>query len=243
MSDDSTKGADHGPIMAPLRQEHEATGERLPSATQAGGATASDMQTPAFFDAAPRIRVHDSLAETLGAVQDGIIEYTYLDAVKLAGHSCPTVAGAYLMTRAALARLYLDETPRRGELRVELREQLDAGVAGVVASVAGLITGAAGAGGFKGLAGRHARCGLLLFGVPMRGDMRFTRLDTGHSVEVSHHPQAVPRPTALKEQLQAALAPRADSATRREFAQAWQGWVCATIMEHADDPALITLED
>lgn len=52
--------------------------------------------------------------------------------------------------------------------------------------VAGLVTGAANAGGFKGLAGRFGRQGLLRFGVPMTGDIRFTRLDTGRSVELAH---------------------------------------------------------
>jgi hypothetical protein len=201
------------------------------------------MQTPAFFDQVPPIVMHDALAQTLGAVGDGLIEYRYLDAVKLAGHSCPTVAGAWLMTRAALARLHPGQTPRRGEVRVELREAQDAGVAGVIASVASLVTGAAGSGGFKGLAGRHARCGLLAFGVPMRGEMRFTRLDNGRSVEVSHHLEAVPRPLELRIQMQAALESKADGATREAFARSWQGWVRAILLDHADDPGLITLED
>ena len=63
------------------------------------------MRTPAFFDQVPPIVVHDALAQTLGALHDGLIEYRYLDAVKLAGHSCPTVAGAWLMARHALAAL------------------------------------------------------------------------------------------------------------------------------------------
>lgn len=201
------------------------------------------MQTPAFFDQAPTIVVHDALAQTLGAAQDGMLEYHYLDAVKLAGHSCPTVAGAWLMTRAALARLYPGQTPRRGEMRVELRDPQDAGVVGVVASVATLVTGAAGVGGFKGLAGRHVRRDLLVFGVPMHGEMRFTRLDNGHSIEVSHRPEAVARPAALTAHLQAALAPRADSAQREAFAKIWQGWVRDILIDHADDPELITLED
>lgn len=201
------------------------------------------MQTPAFFDQVPTIVVHDALAQTLGAVHDGLIEYRYIDAVKLSGHSCPTVAGAWLMTRAALARLYPGQTPRRGELRVELREAQDAGVTGVIASVAALVTGAAGSGGFKGLAGRHVRCDLLVFGVPMRGEMRFTRLDNGSSVEVSHHPEAAPRPAVLRMQMQAALAPQADSATREAFAQSRQAWVRAILIDHADDPELITLKD
>ena len=205
--------------------------------------TPSPMQTPAFFDQAPSIVMYDALAQTLGAAQDGIIEYRYLDAVKLAGHSCPTVAGAWLMARAALARLYPGQTPHRGAVRVAMRGPQDEGVVGVIASVAGLVTGAAGSGGFQGLAGRHARRDLLTYGVPMRGEMRFTRLDNGQSVEVSHHPTAAPRPADLRVQMQAALAPGAGSAQREAFAQTWQGWVRAMLIDHADDPALITIED
>ena len=205
--------------------------------------TASPMQTPAFFDQVPTIVLYDALAQTLGAVHDGLIEYRYLDAVKLAGHSCPTVAGAWLMARAALARLYPGETPHRGEVRVAMREPHGEGVVGVIASVAGLVTGAAGSSGFQGLAGRHARRDLLTYGVPMRGEMRFTRMDNGQSVEVSHHPTAAPRPADLRVQMQAALAPGASSAQREAFAQTWQGWVRAMLIDHADDPALITIED
>ena len=205
--------------------------------------TASPMQTPAFFDQVPSIVLYDALAQTLGAVQDGLIEYRYLDAVKLAGHSCPTVAGAWLMARAALARLYPGQTPHRGEVRVAMREPHGEGVVGVIASVAGLVTGAAGSSGFQGLAGRHARRDLLTYGVPMRGEMRFTRMDNGQSVEVSHHPTAAPRPADLRVQMQAALAPGASSAQREAFAQTWQSWVRAMLIDHADDPALITIED
>jgi hypothetical protein len=201
------------------------------------------MEVPAFYAEVPTIRVRDTLAETLGAAAGGLLDYRYVDAVKLAGHSCPTVAGAWLMTRAALARLYPGEIPHRGELRVELREPQEAGVTGVIASVVGLVTGAAGPGGFQGLAGRHARRNLLQFGQPMRGEMRITRLDSGRSVEVSHHPQAVARPPALGNLMQAALAPGADPAVRAAFGAAWQDWVRRMLIEHADDPALITLDD
>lgn len=59
------------------------------------------MHYPAFFDDVPAIRLYDPLAEFLGAVDDGVIEYRYLDAVKLAGHSCPTVASASRPTTAS----------------------------------------------------------------------------------------------------------------------------------------------
>ena len=107
--------------------------------------------------------------------------------------------------------------------------------------MAGLVTGAANEGGFKGLAGRFARHGLLRFGVPMHGEIRFTRLDNARSVELSHRPQAVPRPTGLSELLRDASAPQASAAARRAFADAWQGWVRAIVIEHADDPALIEM--
>ena len=197
------------------------------------------MKAPDFFDAAPRIVVHDALAELLGAADGGRIEYRYADAVKLAGHSCPTVAGAWLMTRAALQRLYGSELPRRGEIRVDSREPLDAGVAGVVASVATLVTGAAGEGGFKGLGGRHARRGLLRFGVPMAGELRFTRLDTGAAVEVAQRGGVVARPAQLAPLLQAALAPGAHADARAEFGRTWQGWVRSLLIDHADDLELI----
>ncbi len=214
-----------------------------PANPPASGADARARSTrfPAFFDAAPRIVVQDALADTLGAAEGGVIEYTYADAVRLAGHSCPTVAGAYLMTRAALARLYPAELPRRGDIRVELRDAQDAGVVGVVASVASLITGAAGPGGFKGLAGRHVRRGLLAFDVPMQGELRFTRLDRQTSVEVSFHLDALPRTPALAALMQAGLATGATEQARKAFAAAWQERVRAILLDHPDDPALVSV--
>jgi hypothetical protein len=113
----------------------------------------------------------------------------------------------------------------------------------VIASVAGLVTGAAKEGGFKGLGGRFARNGLLRFGVPMSGEIRFTRLDTGQAVELTHRPQAVSRPAGLSELLRGASAPQASAAARRAFTDAWQGWLRESVIEHADDPALIAMVD
>lgn len=68
------------------------------------------MSFPAFFAQVPSIILRDRLAEFLGAAADGLIEYRYADAVRLAGHSCPTVAGSYLLSHRALRALYGDET-------------------------------------------------------------------------------------------------------------------------------------
>jgi hypothetical protein len=195
--------------------------------------------TPEFFDAAPRITLHDTLAEFLGAAREGLFEYTYADAVKLAGHSCPTVAGAYLLAARALSLLYPDATPERGAIRVELRDPQDAGVTGVIANVIGLITGAAAAGGFKGIAGRFVRQGLLRFGVPMQGLVRFTRTDTGASVELDYHAERVPGHPSLRDAMAEALAPDAATADRQRLGELWQARVRAILVEHAGDPGLI----
>lgn len=50
------------------------------------------MRHPEFFDAVPPLRLRDPLAAFLGAAEEGVLEYRYIDAVRLAGHSCPTVA-------------------------------------------------------------------------------------------------------------------------------------------------------
>jgi hypothetical protein len=197
------------------------------------------MRAPDFFTRAPTIRLRDPLAGFLGAAAAGELEYTYLDAVMLAGHSCPTVAGAYLMTLRALERLYPGETPERGAIRVELRGAAADATVGIVANVASLITGAAGEGGFKGIAGRFVRRDLLSFEAPIAGDIRFTRLDTGACVEASLHADAVaPRPET-KSLLQDALAGDATPAARDAFAALWQERVARMLVEHAGDPRLV----
>lgn len=208
-----------------------------------GARSGAPMRHPAFFDRVRPIVTRDPLAQTLGAADDGVIDFGYVDAVKFAGHSCPTVAGAYLMTARALERLYGRDLPRRGEIRVEVRQPQDQGVAGVVGAVAGYLTGAAGDGGFKGLGGRYARRNLLAWGAAIDGDLRFTRNDTGAAVDASVHAEVVAKPEDLKSLMADALAPDADDAKRREFAAAWQEWVRRIVIDHADDPALVRLAD
>jgi hypothetical protein len=201
------------------------------------------MHSPAFFEDVAAITVRDPLADLLGAAEDGRIEYRYVDAVKLAGHSCPTVASSWLMTVKALAHLYPDALPERGNIKVEMRGAQDAGTEGVSAMIAGLITGAAGAGGFKGIAGRYDRRNLLEFYARIRGRMRFTRLDTKRAVEVDYHPERVPMPPVMKERMADAVAPNASDEQRHGFGRGWQEWVKAILIDHGDDPLLVEVRD
>jgi hypothetical protein len=94
------------------------------------------MNHPAFFDAVPRISLYDPLAEFLGATEDGILQYGYFDAVRLASHCCPTVASAYWSIYSALAFLYPNATPVRGDIRVEFSQNSTSSVTAVIANVA-----------------------------------------------------------------------------------------------------------
>ncbi len=198
------------------------------------------MSFPAFFDDVARIRLRDPLAAFLGA-GDGVIEYGYADAVRLAGHSCPTVAGTYLMVARGLRALYPDAMPERGAVGVDMAEAEDEGVAGVMASVAGLLTGAAGIGGFKGIGGRFRRQGLLRWSAATAGDMVLRRDDTGAAVAVSFDPSLVPPDPRMRDRLQAILVGESDAVIEREFAELWQERVRRILIDHGDDPRMIAV--
>jgi hypothetical protein len=199
------------------------------------------MTFPAFFEHVSAIESVDPLAALLGAADAGRIAYRYADAVRLAGHSCPTVAGAWLMASQALKRLFPDALPVRGTIRVELREARDAGTTGVVANVFSLITGAADEGGFKGLNGRFARRGLIYFGASILGDARFTRLDTGAAVELTYDPSSVPPDPAMPALMQKVMAGQADAGEQAEFGRLWQDRVRRLLLEHGDDAGVVRI--
>jgi hypothetical protein len=200
------------------------------------------MSFPEFFESAPRITVRDPLARFLGAAVEGIVEYSYGDAVKLAGHSCPTVAAAYLMTRAAMRALYPAAFPERGGIRVELRDDRLTGVAGVVANVVSLLTGASNDTGFKGIAGRFDRRGLLSFGADIPGQLRFTRADSGAAVIVSARLERVPADPRIASLLPLCVAGVATDDQAALFQSLWQERVRMLIVEHADDPEIIVVQ-
>lgn len=201
-------------------------------------------QFPDFFAAAPRITLFDPLAQFLGAAEAGVIEYTYNDAVRLAGHSCPTVAAAYLMTRRALLALYpgtAGRLPERGGIRVQLREPLPEGVTGVIANVVSLITGATHETGFKGIGGHFDRRGLLDAGADIPGQLGFIRIDTGAAVTVSARLERVPPDARVPALMPRCLKGTATPDEAALFRSLWQDRVRTLLLDHADDPEVIVL--
>lgn len=196
------------------------------------------MTFPAFFDEIPLLVVRDPLAAILGAADGGLIEYRFADAVRLAGHSCPTVAGAWLMTTRALRALYPGETPERGALDVAFGDAQGGGVTGVIASIVTLLTGAAGSGGFKGLGERFSRRDLLAFSVEGVEQIRFTRRDTGDGLDIGLDLSHVPGDPRMGMLLPAILSGAADEAEARLFGELWQGRVRRILIDHHDDPRL-----
>lgn len=199
------------------------------------------MDFPDFFAAVPTIVLRDPLAAFLGVSRTGAITYSYADAVKLAGHSCPTVAGAYLMVRSGLAYLYGNELPERGGVEVYLRDGREQGATGVIAMVATLITGAAPETGFSGIGADHrfGRRSLLQFDTPIDGLMALRRRDTGRGVILDLDTARVPSPPEMPILFSKAVTGQADADEQARFATLWQGRVARMLMEHTDDPSLV----
>lgn len=199
------------------------------------------MEFPDFFVEAPTITLRDPLAQFLGASKNGMITYTYADAVKLAGHSCPTVAGAYLMVRHGLGRLYGSEMPERGSIEAYLRGRRDQGTTGVVAAVITLLTGAAPETGFGGIGphGRFTRRDLLHFDATFDGVMALRRFDNGDGVILDLDTSVVPFAGEMQALLPRAVAGQTNENEQVRFAALWQARVEEMLIRHADDPALI----
>ncbi|WP_292657468.1 hypothetical protein [Nitratifractor sp.] len=189
------------------------------------------MNYPEFFDRAPVFRLFDPLGNFLGAFEEGLVEIRYLDCVKLAGHSCPTVAGAFLLTWRGMEALFGPEAlPTRSEIRVELQQSKSEGVTGVIGNVAAFICGAGDEGGFAGIGGRFSRRDLLRFGVSdIAGDIRFTRIDTGASVTLRLDTSVVGGSPEMMPLMQKALRGEALPEEIQKFQELWQGRVEAML--------------
>jgi hypothetical protein len=203
------------------------------------------MTFPDFFVKVPTVTLRDPLAAFLGASRSGSITYCYADAVKLAGHSCPTVAGAYLMVHHGLSYLYRDDLPERGGIEVYLRDGSDHGTTGVVASIATLLTGAATETGFGGIGANHrfSRRGLLQFDAPINGVLALRRIDNNRGVMLDLDTTCVRPHPEMGVLLPKAITGQANAGEQARFAALWQDRVERMLLEHADDLQLVRLVD
>lgn len=197
------------------------------------------MKYPEFYNQVETITLYDPLSDFLGAFEDGMIEFSYLDVVKSAGHSCATMAGAYLMTLTALKALYKGETAQRGGIKIFFKGDMEEGVMGVISNTFSLITGATELSGFKGIGGNFARHSLMSFNADIRGGFRFERTDTGDSVDLVYKP--IPPDDKQMLLMQKIMGKQASTEDVIEFKALWQERVRKTLLEHKEDPNVIRI--
>lgn len=183
----------------------------------------------AFFDDVEPIQLVDPLAVALGAIDKGEpLVYTYGDAIKMAGHSCPAVSGAYKMTQLALKELYPDKTPVRGEIKVTFKGGIEHKVNGPISQVVSLITGAAPESGFGGLGGgRYSRKNLLTYDEKSESSPEsvcsaiFERMDTGKKIEVTYSNYMLPANPKMGDLMPKAVKGVASDSELKEFGELW----------------------
>lgn len=197
------------------------------------------MKYPSFFDDIDAIELQDTLSDVLGAFERGEYEISYLEVVKSAGHSCPTVAGAYIMTSVALKALYPEQRAVRGNIKVEFEESLEDGVAGVISNVVSQITGATDKSGFKGLQGQFARHSLMHFNAKIDSSARFTRVDTGKCVDVTYNPNPIKPNPKMMQLMQKLSSGKASADEIKDFGNLWQDRV-KRIFENLDAVVEVT---
>ena len=180
------------------------------------------MNYPDFFNHIETIQLQDNLSNFLGTFEKGIVEFSYLDIVKSAGHSCPTVSGAYLMCLEGLKALYPNELPKRGEIFVSFKDDAEDGVAGVISSVVTQITGATETLGFKGIGGNFVRHDLMKFNDNIDSSIKLQRLDTGKTVEVIYDPSLITGDPRQQQLMQKIMQSIATPEEKIEFGKLWQ---------------------
>ena len=187
-----------------------------------------------FYEDVAPIRIKDPLAIFLGAIDEGEeFVFTYTDAIKLAGHSCPAVSGAYMMTAKALSALYGSDTPVRGEVSVKVLGAIDNGANGPISQVISLITGAAPETGFAGLGQKFIRKNKLVFDEKNEepNTFVFIRDDNGKSVKVTYHPEKIPYKEEMSSLFTKCIVETATKKQRDEFMAIWQERVRTVLFE------------
>ncbi|MFN3466770.1 MAG: FmdE family protein, partial [Candidatus Brocadiales bacterium] len=174
--------------------------------------------------------------------------YTYGDAIKMAGHSCPAISGAYKLTQLALKELYKDKMPVRGEIKVTFKGGVEHKVNGPISQVISLITGAAPESGFGGLGGgKFNRKNLMSFDEKNEADPScvcsaiFERMDTGRKIEITYSNYMLASDPKMGELMPKAVKGTASDAELKEFGNLWHDRI-KTILTYPPDGMFVIKE-
>lgn len=212
---------------------------------QEGSDVSEAVWTVDYITQVPPIMMRDPLLELFGQ-SAAPLPYTYEEAVKLSGHSCGAVAGAWTITRKALEVLYPDEVPVRGQIAVVAPGAEDEWHVGVFGEVITYITGAAPKTGFSGAEFGQADqvfirrnklhyAEAVTFTLPPQMQWVFERLDTGKKVGVSFNVVAVQPPVTEEwTALGVKLASGAGTPEEAEKYVAWWNDRAVFVLDNAD---------
>ncbi|GJQ48707.1 hypothetical protein KsCSTR_42660 [Candidatus Kuenenia stuttgartiensis] len=182
-----------------------------------------------FFNTVEPIKIRDMLAVVLGAIdKNEPFVFDYTDVIKLAGHSCPAVSGAYKLTQLALKTLYKNDMPERGRILVTFKGGVDYKVNGPISQVVTLITGASVETGFKGLGGgKYNRHNLLSFNEEEEAEPNavctviFERMDNNKKIEISYRNHMLPMNPKMGDLMPLAVTGKGTDAEIKEFGELW----------------------
>ncbi len=182
------------------------------------------MKYPVFYENVPPIKLYDPLSDFLGAIEEGIVQIDYIDVVKFAGHSCPTVAGAYIMSLMAIN--HFSEKGRlvkRGEIKIIAKGPKEGGTNGVTANVAAYICGVNDESGFAGIAGKMNRKNKLVYNDILDCDLEFEY--ENKSIKLTYDPSPIKADEKLFPLLQKQLKGLASESEQKLFKKLWQNRV------------------
>ncbi len=170
-----------------------------------------------------KITVHEPFAEFLMADdREYRFEISLLDIVRFAGHACPSMVGAFLLSQRAIKELFPETNVCiRGQVTIEIPSPVSQGATGPISNVFSYIFGAWERSGFGGLQGQFVRRGLLKYeaeGVSP-GTFRFHNIKTGKTVDISYDPSKAQVP---------------DEAASLPFQKVWRHKIAA-ILENPTD--------
>lgn len=147
-----------------------------------------------------KVKIHEPFAEYLMSnAEEYSFDLSLLDAIHLAGHACPAIIGAFLITQAAIDQLFDNKICIRGDVEIATSSSSQTGATGPMTNVMSFITGAWAESGFGGLGGDFRRRNLLKYNsmdVPKRA-YRFKRISTGKVFDIFYLPELIESETEL----------------------------------------------
>lgn len=198
------------------------------------------MKYPKYYDLVPKIVLYDSLSDFLGALDDGIISISYLDVVKYAGHSCPTVAGAYLMSYLAIQEFSGNKKLiNRGDIKIYAKGPKDEGTNGVIANVAAYVCGINDESGFAGIGGKMSRKNKLFYDNTLRCDLKFEY--QGNVIEMSYNPSSIRPDKNMIPLLQKIIKGIASENETKTFKILWQNRVEKILLNRDNYDEIISI--